>query len=161
MKVAYQHLADPDAVIRHLSQLAPRTVIIDVEPLIAEWDSDQSSLNYGIAYFLRRVSTIPGLAAVCFSTNSHRRPSSAITSERQSVRYVASACKPLRTAPYKDLPQPGVVIGDQVATDGVLARRLGYYFIHCHPDCRVPLRPRLMRYLGCSVHPFLFRSSDD
>lgn len=161
MRIAYQRLADPDAVIRCLGQLAPRTVVVDVEPLIAAWDSGQSSLSRGVARFLEQVSTTPGLAAVCFATNSRRRLPGAVTSHRQNVRYLASACKPLRTAAYRDLPRPGVVVGDQVATDGVLAWRLGYSFIHYYPNSRALLGPKLMRYLGYPMRPILFKPSDD
>jgi predicted HAD superfamily phosphohydrolase YqeG len=47
--------------------------------------------------------------------------------------YLASAVKPLRTAAYRALPRPGAVIGDQLSTDGLLARRLGYTFLHWRP----------------------------
>jgi predicted HAD superfamily phosphohydrolase YqeG len=126
LRTTYQRLSDPDAVIRGLGQIAPRTVVVDIEPLIAAWDSGQPSLSHGVTHFLDQVSTVRELAAVCFATNSRRRLPAAVTSGRQDVRYLASACKPLRTAPYQNLPKPGVVIGDQVATDGVLAWRLGY-----------------------------------
>jgi hypothetical protein len=50
------------------------------------------------------------------------------------------------------------VIGDQVATDGLLARRLGYTFLHWSPQLAdVPFRPRLMGLLGRLAQP-LFRS---
>ena len=75
------------------------------------------------------------------------------------MTYLASAGKPLRTAPYRALPRPGAVIGDQVATDGLLARRLGYTFLHWSPQLvGVPLRPRLMGLLGRLAQP-LFRTS--
>ena len=157
MRIAYQRLSDPDAVIRSVTELAPRTVVVDVEPLIAAWDTGQSSLSRGVASFLYQISAAPRLAAVCFATNSRRRLPTVITSDRQSVSYLASACKPLRTAPYRDLPRPGVVIGDQVATDGALAWRLGYSFIHYYPNADVPLASKLMRYAGFSLQPFLFR----
>lgn len=32
--------------------------------------------------------------------------------------------------PYRALSRPGVVVGDQVATDGVFAARLGFAFAH-------------------------------
>lgn len=160
MRIAYQRLTDPDEVIRRLGQIAPRTVVVDVEPLIAAWDSGQPSLSHGVSRFLEQVSTAPGLAAVCFATNSRRRLPAAATSDRHNVSYFAAACKPLRIAPYRDLPQPGVVIGDQVATDGVLARRLGYSFIHYCPNSRVPLGPKLMGYLGYPVRRILFKRSD-
>lgn len=64
----------------------------------------------------------------------------------------------MRTAPYRALPRPGAVIGDQVATDGLLARRLGYTFLRWNPRLAgVPLRPRLMGLLGRVAQP-LFRT---
>lgn len=155
--VAYQCVANPEAVIRHVRDLAPRTVVVDVEPLIAAWDTGQSSLSRGVAWFLGQISTVPGLVAVCFATNSRRRLSSAITSDNHDVRYVASACKPLRTAFYQNFPRPGLVIGDQLATDGALAWRLKYSFIHYYPTIDVPLGSKLMKYLGYPLRPFLFR----
>jgi hypothetical protein len=79
---------------------------------------------------------------------------------RSSVRYVASPRKPLQTTGYKHLPRPGAVIGDQVATDGVLAWRLGYVFVHYTPQLhRVPLEPRLMRQVGRPIRSLLFRTA--
>ena len=71
--------------------------------------------------------------------------------------YLASAGKPLRTAAYQSFPRPGVVIGDQVATDGILARRLGYTFVLFDPHLTgVPAGPRLMAACGRLVRPLLF-----
>ncbi|MGH3154959.1 MAG: hypothetical protein ACRDNF_00065 [Streptosporangiaceae bacterium] len=78
------------------------------------------------------------------------------------VRYLTSAGKPLRIRTYRGLPRPGAVIGDQVATDGVLAWRLGYSFVHYRPQTAdIPLGPRLMRYLGLPIQPFLFQDPLD
>ena len=64
------------------------------------------------------------------------------------VRYVASARKPLRLGPFRGLPGPGAVIGDQAATDGLLAWRLGYMFLYCADDPgAIPAGPRLMGML--------------
>jgi hypothetical protein len=50
-----------------------------------------------------------------------------------------------------------VVIGDQIATDGVLARRLGYAFVQYRPPLEgVPVGPRLMSQCGRLVRPLLF-----
>jgi hypothetical protein len=50
------------------------------------------------------------------------------------------------------------VIGDQIPTDGLLARRLGYTFLHWSPQLTgVPLRPRLMYLLGRVARPLIFR----
>jgi hypothetical protein len=73
------------------------------------------------------------------------------------VVYLALAGKPLRTAYYRSFPWPGVVIGDQLATDGALARRLGYAFLQYHPDQGgLPAGPRLMDWCGRLVRPLLF-----
>ena len=70
---------------------------------------------------------------------------------------MASAAKPLRIAPYRDLPRPGAVIGDQLPTDGILAYRLGYLFLHYDPPYgHVPIGPRLMHRWGRVVRPVLF-----
>jgi hypothetical protein len=50
------------------------------------------------------------------------------------------------------------MIGDQVATDGILARRLGYTFLRYCPDLsRAPAGPRLMSELGRPLEALLFR----
>jgi hypothetical protein len=53
-----------------------------------------------------------------------------------------------------------VVIGDQVATDGILARRLGYGFIQFDPPAGIPVGPRLMAAAGRLVQPLLFTKAD-
>ncbi len=50
------------------------------------------------------------------------------------------------------------MIGDQLPTDGILAYRLGYLFLHFDPPYdNVPLGPRLMHRWGQVVRPVLFR----
>ena len=73
--------------------------------------------------------------------------------------------KPMRITPYRGFPRPGVVVGDQVVTDGILAWRLGYAFVQYHqrPDT-APAGPRLMGGLGRLVRPLVFsrrRSESD
>ena len=76
------------------------------------------------------------------------------------VVYLASAGKPFRTTPYRGFPRPGMVIGDQVATDGILARRLGYEFVLFDPQLSaVPFGPRLMGIGGRLLSPLLFPRS--
>ena len=76
------------------------------------------------------LGTVPGLEVVGFATNSLRRPEGVLHGGEVRAFYVATARKPLLTRPYRDLPRPAVLVGDQVATDGVLAWRLGYAFAH-------------------------------
>jgi predicted HAD superfamily phosphohydrolase YqeG len=134
-----------------------RTLIVDIEPLVSWWDNTQESLDRGVAMVVGKAATLPTLRALVFSTNSVRRPSVIPDAGNVEVRYLSSAGKPLRTAPYADLPLPGAVIGDQVPTDGLLARRLGYTFLHYQPRLdEVPLGPRVMHRLGRLAIPALF-----
>ncbi len=155
MRSAYERLAGLDEALARVQQLSVQTAIFDIEPLIAHWDSDQEALDQGIAHVLTLADTVPGLKVVCFSTNSLRRPSLMPSTKVRAV-YLAAAGKPLRTTQYRDFPRPGAVIGDQMATDGILARRLGYTYLECPPPDHMPLGPRMMHGLGSLVRPLVF-----
>jgi predicted HAD superfamily phosphohydrolase YqeG len=156
MPASYERLTELRGVLARARELSVRTMIFDVEPLVAWWDSGQESLDRGIAAVVSELGELPDVRAVVFSTNSVRRPSTIPSLPGVRVTYLASAGKPLRTAPYRALPRPGAVIGDQVATDGLLARRLGYTFLQWSPQLTgVPLRPRLMGLLGRLVQPLV------
>jgi predicted HAD superfamily phosphohydrolase YqeG len=155
--VRVTRLADLFAEARELSV---RTMIFDVEPLVAPWHGSQESLDQGIARILGDVRMVPSVRVVMFATNSARRPSAVLARDGLQVRYLASAGKPLQTAPYRDLPRPGAVAGDQLPTDGILAHRLGFTFLHYAPKLTgVPLGPGLMHRWGELVRPVLFRRS--
>jgi predicted HAD superfamily phosphohydrolase YqeG len=144
-------------VLARARELSVRTVIFDIEPLVAWWGSSQQALDRGIEEVLARLAEVPEVRVVVFATNSARRPSALPLVPGVRVVYVASAGKPLRTAPYRGLPRPGAVIGDQVPTDGLLARRLGFTFLHWDPRLAgVPLGPRLMQLLGRATRPLFF-----
>jgi predicted HAD superfamily phosphohydrolase YqeG len=131
-------------------------MIFDVEPLVAWWNSSREALDRGIAAVVAELGELPDVRVVVFATNSGRRPSVIPSLPGVRVTYLASAGKPLRTAPYRGLPRPGAVIGDQVATDGLLAYRLGYTFLHWSPRLAgMPLGPRLMQLLGRLAQPLL------
>jgi hypothetical protein len=54
------------------------------------------------------------------------------------------------------------VVGDQVPTDGMLARLLGFTFLHYQPRLGdVPLGPRLMHRAGRLAVPLLFSRPQD
>jgi hypothetical protein len=139
-------------------ELSVRTMIFDVEPIVASWHSSQESLDQGIARILGDVRTVTSVQMVVFATNSARRPSAVPSGNGIQVRYLASADKPLRIAPYQGLPRPGAVAGDQLPTDGVLAYRLRFTFLHYTPQLTdVPLGPGLMHRWSEVVRPLLFR----
>ena len=158
MTVGYANVTGLADLLTEAGKLAVRTIIVDVEPLVAFWDSDQPALDRGIARVLGEVRAVPSVRAVVFATNSARRPSAVPACEGIQVSYVASARKPLHTAPYRDLPRPGAVAGDQLPTDGVLAYRLGFTFLHYVPEMTgVPRGPALMHRWGEPLRPLLFR----
>ena len=156
MRTVVEHATGLGDAVSLAGELSVRTVIVDVEPLVAYWDGTQESLDEGIARVLGEIVKLPTVEVVCFSTNSLRRPSVVPSPAGVRVVYLASAGKPLRTTAYRRFPRPGVVIGDQVATDGILARRLGYAFIQFDPPPGVPVGPRLMAAAGRLVQPLLF-----
>ena len=134
MRAGFERVTGLDDVIRHAAELSARTLVFDVEPLVAYWDGGQEALDEGIARVLGEIAVLPAVRVVCFATNSLRRPS----------------VVPIRAAVQ-------VVIGDQVATDGILARRLGYAFLLFDPQLTgVPPGPRLMGAWGRLVRPLLF-----
>jgi predicted HAD superfamily phosphohydrolase YqeG len=145
-------------VLRQAAELSTRTMIFDVEPLVAYWDGGQGALDQGVARILSEVAVLPALEVVCFATNSVRRPSAVPRPSGVQVVYLASAGKPVRTAPYLGFPRPGMVVGDQVPTDGILAWRLGYAFVLVDPQrTGIPTGPRLMAAAGRLVRPLLFK----
>jgi predicted HAD superfamily phosphohydrolase YqeG len=158
MPGGYEQLTDLPGVLARARELSLRTMIFDVEPLVAWWDSGQEALDRGIAAILAGLGEVPDLRVLVFATNSARRPSAVPRVAGVEVRYLASAGKPFHTAPYRDLPRPGAVIGDQVPTDGLLAFRLRFTFLHWDPKLAgVPLGPRLMHLLGQLGRPLFFR----
>ena len=164
---AYERVTSLAELFARVGELALATLVFDIEPLVAPWNGGQQGLDRGVAEILGHAETVPSVRAVVFSTNSAAaavrlppgRPADAGRGDGAGLRveYLASAAKPLRIAPYRDLPRPGAVIGDQLPTDGILAYRLGYLFLHYDPPYgHVPIGPRLMHRWGRVVRPVLF-----
>jgi predicted HAD superfamily phosphohydrolase YqeG len=157
VRATYERVAGLADALRRAGEMSAKTLVFDIEPLVAYWENGQEALDQGVADVLRQAAAVAGVRTVCFATNSVRRPSVVPGHEGVRVVYLASAGKPLRTGLYRGFPRPGVVIGDQVVTDGVLARRLGYAFLwYCPGSGRVPAGPRLMGWCGRLVRPLLF-----
>jgi predicted HAD superfamily phosphohydrolase YqeG len=157
MTAAYEGFADGRDLALRVAGLSARTAVLDIEPFVSAWNGSREALDEGLAQALRQLAGVPGLDVVCFATNSARRPSSMPDIPGIRTEYVAGARKPLQTAPYRDLPRPGVVIGDQVLTDGLLARRLGFTFLHYRPRIAgMPPGPMLLYGLGELLRPLVF-----
>ena len=157
MSTGYQQFTNIGDLPRLVAGLAARTLVLDIEPLVAFWDGSQEALDRGIGAALDLVVGVPGVQAVCFATNSARQPSALPRVPGIEVIYLTTARKPMSIAPYRRLPAPGVVVGDQVMTDGLLARRLGYYFLHYRHPQPGPVGPRLLDGLGLLARPLIFR----
>jgi len=157
VSAGYQRFGDLGDLPRLLTELAARTLVFDVEPLVADWDGPQDSLDRGVGTIVDLVATIPRVRAICFATNSARRPAELPHVPGVEVIYLVSARKPANLAPYERLPRPGVVIGDQVLTDGLLARRLGYFFLHYRHPRTGPAGPHLLDTAGELARPLIFR----
>jgi predicted HAD superfamily phosphohydrolase YqeG len=156
MTTGYQQFGNVADLPRLVTGLAARTLVLDIEPLVAFWDGTQEALDRGVGAALDLVAGVPGVRVVCFATNSARQPSVLPRVPDIEVIYLTSARKPLNIALYQRLPAPGVVVGDQVMTDGLLARRLGYYFLHYRPPERGPVGPRLLDDVGLLARPLIF-----
>ena len=160
MTADYIRVTGPADLFAKARELSVRTMILDVEPLVTPWRGSQESLDQGIARILGRIRTVPSVRVVVFATNSARHPSAVPSVADIEVRYLASAQKPLRTAPFHGLPRPGAVAGDQLPTDGILAYRLRFTFLHYAAQLTgVPPGPELMHRWGELVRPLLFRRS--
>ena len=99
MRASYEQLTELRDVLARARELSVRTMIFDVEPLVAWWDSSQESLDQGLAAVVSELGKLPDVRAVVFATNSARRPSAIPSLPGVRVTYLASAGKPLRTAP--------------------------------------------------------------
>ena len=160
MTADYVRVTGPADLFAKARELSVRTMILDVEPLVTPWRSSQESLDQGIARILGRIRAVPSVCVVVFTTNSGRRPSAVPSVAGIEVRYLASAQKPLRTAPFHGLPRPGAVAGDQLPTDGILAYRLRFTFLHYAAQLTgVPAGPEFMHGWGELLRPLLFRRS--
>lgn len=116
MTTRYERLRDAGEVWCRIADIAPRAIIVDVEPLVAYWGTDLMSHDAGIASVLESLGDVTSIEVIVFAANSVRRPS-AIANGRPDTRvlYYAAARKPLRTKPYRSLPRPGLIVGDLFA----------------------------------------------
>lgn len=158
MRNGYARVTTLEDALRIAGEHSAKTLIFDVEPFVAHWNSDQQALDKGLTHVVTEASAVPGVQLVCFATNSARRPTVSLAHPGLRVVYLASAGKPFRIEPYHDFPVPGALIGDQVLTDGLLARRLGYFFVHVIPErAVVPRGPWLLNQGGRLALPLVKR----
>ena len=106
MKNGYAHVTTLDDALRVARERSAKTLLFDVEPLVAYWDSGQEALDQGLTRVLGEASAVPGVLVVCFSTNSLRRPSVSLVRPGVRVVYLAAARKPFWSRPTRTFPRP-------------------------------------------------------
>ncbi len=157
MRADYQQVSDRDELLSRVGKLSPKTVIFDIEPIVAFWNTGTSELSGGVERFAGTLSAIPGIEFIGFVTNSRRHTAVTSPAGGPTIFYVSSAHKPLQIQRYRGLPRPGVVVGDQLATDGILAWRLGFDFLHYDPVTEdSPPGVRIMNRTGNLLRPLFF-----
>jgi predicted HAD superfamily phosphohydrolase YqeG len=149
---------DIQAVWPEVRALEPTALLIDIEPFVAAWGTDDSALLRGLRERLDECATIASLREVVFVTNSHRSPSEGVPSTSLPVSYIARARKPfLDVSRFASLRPPVIVIGDQVLTDGLMAWRLNATFVQVPLPARISFGVRAQGSLGRIVASLLFR----
>lgn len=64
MKATYYEHADREGLFARVAELAPRTAVVDIEPLVAYWDTDTAALDEGISRFLAEISGVSSIEVV-------------------------------------------------------------------------------------------------
>jgi predicted HAD superfamily phosphohydrolase YqeG len=153
--------AELERVVGICRRLEPDVLVLDLEPLLLRWDAADEQLELSWARFLRliRGSTVRMVLVV----SSSRRELSLVTPRDLHVRVVRRARKPLVSRAtlglYGGAGRRGVVCGDVSLTDGLLAARLGYTFVHVEAPGR-PLYPVIQDFVGKALFGWLFKNCE-
>jgi hypothetical protein len=100
MTAPYRGFTDRSEMLDLIRDLSAVTVVFDVEPLIAYWDTDQQTLAAGVTAILDQLAAEPGkVRHVVFATNSTRNLPTPPHRGSLHVEYRTLARKPLRRAP--------------------------------------------------------------
>ena len=132
-----------------VAELETCTLVVDVEPLLATWGAPVGDVIAGGIAFAHEVAVeVPSLTYLVFTTNARMSLPKTLESDCLQISFVSSAGKPWRIGYLTESPRPITVIGDQVATDGLLAFRLGGAFVHWRSHDNMPLWPRVQTIVG-------------
>ena len=101
-----KQLTELRGVLARARELSVRTMIFDVEPLVAWWDSGQQALDRGVAAVLAELDEVPELQVLVFATNSARKPSVIPPVAGVQVRYLGLG-RASRFARPRTVPSPG------------------------------------------------------
>lgn len=156
-------MASWPAAVRAVADCGAASVIVDVEPAVAAWDTDAATLKEGLEHVTSELAHLATVREIVFLTNSPRLappPPPPPSAGARAFTYRARARKPWRLWSLQELRAPVVVIGDQILTDGLLAHRLGADFVHMPHHGRVPWWPAAQAFAGRFLRRLLFREGD-
>ena len=106
MKPGYEPVTDEREIPALIGRLGARTVIYDIEPLVAHWDSAQTALDEGLAAVTAAVAAIGGVRGAVLCHQLRPVP----------VRAAGRAAGPAGQLPG---------VGAQAAADGAVRRPAG------------------------------------
>jgi len=150
---------ESDTLAAAVAQLRPASAVVDLEPLVCTWGSDDAALCAGLKDVLRLLAEAGTISMVAVVTNSPRTPSVMPEEVGLSVAYRSAARKPwLALSTLGSHPEPTIVIGDQPLTDGLTAWRLQAPFLQIALPPDAPLHVRLQRTFGGLLAPLVFRT---
>lgn len=146
---------------RIVDELQPATLLLDLEPYVCAWDTDDEALTSGLSARLAVLAGVGSISHLVLVTNSARHVRQVPAPPRPVLAYLADARKPfLDPSGFSSYPRPLVVCGDQVLTDGLLAWRLRAVFVQIKLPQSAPRWVRWQQRLGDLIAPLLFRSEE-
>jgi len=149
-------VADEGKLVAIVAQRGVSTLIVDVEPFVANWGAPSAEFAEGAVQLARSIAAgAPLISDIIFATNSHRTRPALPGVDELAITVVRAAGKPWRTKYIRGLPSPVAVVGDQIITDGLLAWRLDVAFLHVVPTVPMPWWPRLQTVIGRLLSPLL------
>jgi hypothetical protein len=154
--------SDVDRALTSCLSLKPDVLILDAEPLLIDWRAAPELWRPGWSEMVSEIAR-QGVRSLVVVSNS-RRDLSSLENDPASPRDLHIHClsrawKPWTTRRALGLAArfgPGVVCGDVSLTDGFLASRLRYSFVHLTvPD--QPLYARIQDHCGNWLMSLLYR----
>jgi predicted HAD superfamily phosphohydrolase YqeG len=141
-----------------------RVVLLDLENTVLPYRATERDVAAMAEHLTILISELPSSARLVLNTNKVR--CQAVVKYQLAaldLQIIEHCRKPLRRYVLRELngADPTVVVGDQVLTDGFLARGLARPFVRVAGSSRwEPAWPRLMRRAGSAVAPVFFRSDE-
>ncbi|MER7245642.1 hypothetical protein [Kribbella sp. NPDC000426] len=145
-KAAYARCT-PESALDVCLSYRPEVLVLDAEPLLIDWQVPDGHWHVSLADLVSRARA-GGVRTLLVVTNSRRAFPG--LDRALTGNLITRAWKPWTSRRRLNLMHngaPGVVCGDVALTDGLLAVRLGYTFVHLQVADR-PLYPRVQDRIG-------------